>query len=63
LGGSDAQALGLNDRGQVTGISHINSTPNPVTGLPPADPFFWSEDRGMVDLGTLGGVWGGAGAR
>jgi probable HAF family extracellular repeat protein len=62
LGGPDAQAFGLNDRGQVTGISYINSTPNPVTGLPPADPFFWSEDRGMVDLGTLGGVWGGAGA-
>src|SRR5215469_2568474 len=62
LGGPDAQAFGLNERGQVIGISYINSTPNPVTGLPPADPFFWDEDRGMIDLGTLGGAWGGAGA-
>jgi probable HAF family extracellular repeat protein len=62
LGGPDAQAFGLNERGQVVGISYINSTPNPNTGLPPADPFFWTEDNGMIDLGTLGGAWGGAGA-
>lgn len=62
LGGPDTQAFGLNDRGQVVGISYINSTPNPTTGLPPADPFFWTEDGGMIDLGTLGGAWGGAGA-
>ena len=62
LGGPDAQAFGLNERGQVIGISYINSTPNPVTGLPPADPFFWDEDRGMIGLGTLGGAWGEAGA-
>jgi len=62
LGGPDAQAFGLNERGQVIGISYVNSTPNPVTGLPPADPFLWDEDRGMIDLGTLGGAWGGAGA-
>jgi probable HAF family extracellular repeat protein len=62
LGGPDTQAFGLNERGQAIGISYINSTPNPVTGLPPADPFLWDEDRGMIDLGTLGGAWGGAGA-
>jgi probable HAF family extracellular repeat protein len=62
LGGPDAQAFGLNERGQASGISYINSTPNPVTGLPPADPFLWTEDRGMIDLGTLGGAWGAAGA-
>jgi probable HAF family extracellular repeat protein len=62
LGGPDTQAFGLNERGQAIGISYINSTPNPVTGLPPADPFLWTEDRGMIDLGTLGGAWGGAGA-
>ena len=62
LGGPDSQAFGLDNRGQVVGISYINSTPNSVTGLPPANPFFWSEDRGMIDLGTLGGVWGGASA-
>jgi probable HAF family extracellular repeat protein len=60
LGGPDAQAFGLNERGQVIGISYINSTPNPTTGVPTADPFLWTKDRGMVDLGTLGGVWGSA---
>jgi probable HAF family extracellular repeat protein len=62
LGGPDAQAFGLNDRGQVVGISYINLTPNPITGVPPANPFFWTEDRGMIDLGTLGGAWGAANA-
>lgn len=62
LGGPDAQAFGLNQHGQVIGISYTNSTPNPVTGLPTADPFLWSEDRGMIDLGNFGGVWGAAGA-
>lgn len=62
LGGPDTQAFGLNERGQAVGESYINSTPNPTTGLPPVDPFFWTEDRGMIDLGTLGGAWGTAGA-
>ena len=61
LGGPDSQALALNERGQVTGVSYTNSTPNPITGLPTADPFLWTEERGMIDLGTLGGVWGTAG--
>ena len=58
LGGPDSQALGLNEGGQVTGVSYTNSTPNPVTGVPTADPFLWNEEQGMIDLGTLGGVWG-----
>jgi probable HAF family extracellular repeat protein len=62
LGGPDTQAFGLNERGQAIGISYINSTPNPATGVPTADPFLWTEERGMIDLGTLGGVWGGAGS-
>lgn len=60
LGGPDSQALGLNEGGQVTGISYTNSTPNPVTGVPTADPFLWNGEQGMIDLGTLGGVWGTA---
>src|SRR5215813_5674971 len=61
LGGPDAQAFALNENGEAAGISYIDSTPNPATGLPTADPFLWTEGRGMIDLGTLGGVWGAAG--
>jgi probable HAF family extracellular repeat protein len=61
LGGPDAETYGLNNLGQVSGISYINSTPNSTTGLPTADPFFWDpKTEKMKDLGTLGGVWGSA---
>lgn len=60
LGGPDAQAFCLNEHGEAAGISYVNSTPNPVTGLPTAEPFLWTKERGMIDLGSFGGVWGGA---
>jgi probable HAF family extracellular repeat protein len=65
LGGNDAQAIFVNDRGQVAGISYLNSTPvinsgavctmpGQTTFIPAQDPFLWENNK-MVDLGNLGG--------
>jgi len=57
LGGNDAGAFGINERSQISGESYTSTTPNPVTGIPPVDPFFW-ENGTMTDIGTLGGAFG-----
>jgi probable HAF family extracellular repeat protein len=58
LGGPDAAGFGINEHGQISGYSNTNSIPNPVTGVPPIDPFLWQQGKGMQDLGTLGGAYG-----
>jgi len=57
LGGPDSSASIVNKRGQIAGEFFTSFTPNPSTGVPTMDPFFW-ENGEMVDIGTLGGTSG-----
>ena len=57
LGGPDSSASFVNQRGQIAGEFFTSFTPNPSTGVPTLDPFFWENGK-MVDIGTLGGTFG-----
>jgi probable HAF family extracellular repeat protein len=59
LGGPDALANHINERGQVVGDSFLDATVNPITGFPTIVPFLW--DNGvMKSIGSLGGTFGEA---
>ena len=50
LGGPDALAITISDRGHVFGASYTSYTPNPITGIPPYDGFLWKRGKGMMDI-------------
>lgn len=54
LGGPDAMALRINQRGQIAGISYINFDPSDPCGLR-TGAFIWENGK-MRDLGSLGGT-------
>ena len=66
LGGPDAASQNINERGEVAGFSYTSYNPNP-SGFPTIDPFLWEPPTGrhpngkMIDLGSLGGTFGGEG--
>jgi probable HAF family extracellular repeat protein len=49
LGGPDAFAININDRGQIFGISYTSDVPNPLTGIPPFDAFLYENGK-MTDI-------------
>ena len=60
LGGPDSYGEFINNLGQVSGHSYTSDIPNPITGVPPFDPFIWQDGK-MTDInpGNFGGGIGG----
>src|SRR5262249_50962089 len=66
LGGPDAMALGINEKGQIIGDSYTDYEPSPACSFPgftalTTNSFLWERGR-MVNLGSLGGTCMGASA-
>lgn len=56
--GTDASAQFVNERGRVVGWSYTSSAANtscPSVAFLAIGSFIWDKDKGMTDLGTLGG--------
>jgi probable HAF family extracellular repeat protein len=49
LGGPDALATNINDRGQIFGASYTSDVPNSLTGIPPFDAFLYEKGK-MTDI-------------
>jgi probable HAF family extracellular repeat protein len=49
LGGPDALAADINDRGQIFGASYTSDVPNPSTGIPTVDAFLYEKGK-MTDI-------------
>jgi probable HAF family extracellular repeat protein len=55
--GTDAQAIRINERGQVIGDSYTSSAPGaPSCNNVTSGAFIWDRTHGMVDLGSFGGT-------
>lgn len=56
-GGTDAQAILINEAGQVVGYSYTASTQTGACFLLATDSFIWEKGKGMTDLGGFGGTY------
>jgi probable HAF family extracellular repeat protein len=58
--GTDAEAILINERGQVVGWTYVSSSQIVCLTLQPitlaTDSFIWDKENGMRDLGSLGGM-------
>lgn len=60
--GSDSDAISINNRGQVVGVSYVNSIPSALcSGVQlgfvfTTGSFIWDKKNGMQDIGSLGGT-------